>query len=234
MHVTAIIAAAGKSRRVSGDTPKQFIHIKEKPMLAYTIEKFQDCDAVDDIVVVVAEEYEAFCRQKIVSKWAYRKVMAVVPGGENRQESVYRGLAAAEPSTDICVVHDGARPFIAERQIAAVIQGAAFHGACVLGVNLQDTVKRCDAASVILDTVDRSDLWAVQTPQGFRFAPLLNAHAQAVREGFVGTDDSQLMERLGHRVKMLEGTRDNFKITTDADLAYAEFILHGKKKGIRK
>jgi 2-C-methyl-D-erythritol 4-phosphate cytidylyltransferase len=225
MRVTAIILAAGQGMRIGGSVRQQYGEINNKPILVYALEKFERCDGVDDIVIVTAADWVLFCREEIVERYALKKIKAVVAGGDRRQDSVYLGLMAVDTVSDIIVVHDGARPFVSVEHITSVIHGAALHGACTLGEHVYDTVKRCDSDNFVQNTLNRVHLWTTQTPQGFRYASLVDAHNKARKESFTGTDDCRLFEWLGQIVKMIEGPRDNIKITTRADLDYAAYLI---------
>ena len=224
MKVTAIIVAAGKSTRIQNKVPKQFLQIREKPLLCHTLEPFEDCRGVDEILPVVPEDWLAYCSAEVVDKHGYKKINKVISGGEERQDSVYKGLLAVPRDTSIVVIHDGVRPLVRASKITESIELCRKCRAVILAVPIKETVKRVENGSV-LTTLDRQRLWTAQTPQTFDYRLLLDAYEKARSDGFVGTDDASLVERMGFEVRIVEGDYDNIKITTPEDLILAEKIL---------
>lgn len=224
MKVTAIIVAAGTGRRMNSEIPKQFILIKEKPVLFYTIDKFEKCRMVDEIVLVAGKDEVEYCKKEIVEKYNLNKVKSVVSGGKERQDSVYNGLKILK-DTDIVMIHDGARPCVLNKDIENIIENTVKFEACILGTKVKDTIKTCNQDNEISDTPDRNALWAANTPQAFSFNLIVEAYERAISEGVLSTDDSMLVERLGKRIKMIEGSYQNIKITTPEDLVIAEIFL---------
>lgn len=222
--VTAIIVAAGTGSRISLPVPKQFYKLSGKPILAYTIEKFERSSAIDTIVLVTGKDSIDYCRKEIIEKYAFSKICAVVPGGSNRQESVYQGLMAAG-SPEIVLIHDGVRPFVSDQNINDIISETRKSDCCVLGVRAKDTVKICSPDLIIRETPGRDTLWLAQTPQGFRYELLLEAHEFAIREALDSTDDAALVEHMGHKVRMVPGSYENIKITTGEDLLIGEWMI---------
>ena len=213
--VTVIVVAAGRGSRFGGDLPKQFLKIGEKTVLERAIEPFQDHPAVDGIIVAASEEYLEHCR-RLCSR--FDKTEAVVCGGEQRQDSVFACLERVEDG--LVMVHDGARPSVTQDVIDRVIDGAYNHGASVPCVPVKDTIRQMkDSGGLLSATLDRSSLFCVQTPQGFHTQILKRAHEKAKTDGFVGTDDAGLVERLGEPVSITEGDYANIKITTREDLS---------------
>jgi 2-C-methyl-D-erythritol 4-phosphate cytidylyltransferase len=206
-------------------TPKQFLPLSHKPVLAHTLLKFDDGDVVDQICLVVGAQDMETCRKQVLEPLDLHTPVQLVVGGEVRQTSVYKGLEALPTDTNWVVVHDGVRPFVSPEQIRACIEGARDTGACILGIPLTETLKTVTAGGEIEKTLEREILWRAQTPQVFAYNMLCQAHRMAAAEGFVGTDDAVLVERLGHRVTIIPGSRFNIKITTPEDLALSEFIL---------
>ncbi|MDX9917659.1 MAG: 2-C-methyl-D-erythritol 4-phosphate cytidylyltransferase [Gudongella sp.] len=229
--VSVIIAAAGMSNRMGSKINKQFIVIDNKPILAHTIGKFEDCKYIDEIIVVSKENEVDYCRKEIVKKYGFRKVTRIVKGGKERQDSVYNGIMALREDTDIILTHDGARPFVRQESIIRGIKGAYELGACVIGVPLKDTIKVLDESDIVHHTPKRSMLWAAQTPQCFQAKLLKEGYEYAISEGILGTDDSSLVEKKGYPVTMIMGSYDNIKITTPEDLIVAELIASGKYSG---
>lgn len=155
----------------------------------------------------------------------FTKVSAIVGGGTTRQESVYNGLCAVSDGSDVVLIHDGARPFIDDDLIARCISGVVDFDACAAAVPVKDTIKRVDCSGFVMETPNREELWAVQTPQAFRFGLVMKAHRQALKDGFTGTDDAMLVERLGVPLKLVQGSYSNFKITTPEDIIAGEAQL---------
>jgi 2-C-methyl-D-erythritol 4-phosphate cytidylyltransferase len=220
MKTKAIIVAAGKGERIGGNIPKQFIEIKKKPVLAYTIEKFEKCELVNEIVLVVPEDYMSFCSYNVIDVYDFRKVKRILSGGKERQDSVYKGLSALSENTDMVVIHDGVRPFISTQKIKESIELCEKQKAVILALPVNETVKRVEDEYVVT-TLNREKLWIAQTPQVFEYKLILDAYKKAIDDGFVGTDDSSLVERLGFKVKVLQGEYENIKITTAEDLVLA-------------
>ncbi len=222
IRASVIIAAAGSGKRMKSDIPKQFIKINGKPIAAYTIEKFEAVDEICEIIIVTGKGDIDFFENEIIKKYKYKKIKAVVAGGEQRQHSVFNALTEADKSCDVVLVHDCARPFVSEQDIKKIINETILNDACVLGVKLKDTIKMCDERGFVEKTPNRELLWAAQTPQCFKYDIIMKAHLKAKEDGFLGTDDSMLAERIGIKVKMVEGSYDNIKITTPEDLFAAE------------
>jgi 2-C-methyl-D-erythritol 4-phosphate cytidylyltransferase len=222
--VTAIIVAAGKGVRCGGAFPKQFQMIHERPVLYYTLKKFEDSTLVDEVICVVAEEWLQYVSQDIVDRFGFQKITRIVTGGRKRQDSVYQGLLATESNADLVAVHDAARPLVSVSRIEDVIHAADEWGAAVLAVPPRDTIT-ISSTGFIENTPVRDTLWCVQTPQVFRRELLQKAHQKAMQDGFYGTDDSALVEKIGHKVKVIPGDDHNLKITTSLDLQLASFVL---------
>lgn len=225
MKASAVIVAAGTGRRMSHRTPKQFLEVLGKPVLAHALLPFEAVAEVAEEILMVPSGWEEHCRSQIVEKYGLKKVSRILPGGKERQDSVYAGLRATDSRHGIVLVHDGARPLVDAALIRASIQGAVQYGAAVVAVSLGDTLKRAGAEGFVQDTVERKGLWLAQTPQAFRRDILLRAYEEAERRQFRGTDDSSLVERLGVSVRIVEGSARNFKLTTQEDLRLAEFLL---------
>lgn len=219
-----VVVAAGKGSRMRTQESKQYLLLDGKPILVHTLELFDRLEAVNDIVLVTGADDVERCRGYIET-YRLRKVKRVIPGGKERQDSVYQGLLALDGEVRWVMVHDGVRPFAAREHIAACLDKAIETEAAVLAVPVKDTIKIVDGEGLIQATPDRRSLWAIQTPQAFRFSLLRDAHERAREEGFVGTDDAMLVERLGVRVAVVEADYYNIKITTPEDLPWAEWII---------
>ena len=229
MKTVAIIVAAGKSIRLKDRLPKQFLEIANKPILAHTVEKFERCDLVDGILMVVPEDYLGYCSTEVVDRFDFRKINKIISGGEERHDSVYNGLLAIPNNTSIVLVHDGVRPFISVSKIEESINLCKEYKAVILALPVKETIKRVEDDYVVT-TLNRENIWTVQTPQAFDYKLLLDAYQKAKEYGFVGTDDSSLVERIGVKIRVLEGEENNIKITTKEDLILAEQILRGSRR----
>ena len=219
-----VIVAAGTGSRMNMGINKQFIKLEGKEIIAYTIEKFYNNSNIEDIVVVVKEDESEFFKKEILDKYNFKNVK-IAYGGKERQDSVYNGLKLLDEKCDVVLIHDGARPFVSDKIIDKSIEEAKEHKAIVVGVPVKDTIKVIDNDKNIVDTPNRSLLWAVQTPQTFDYNILIDAYKDAFKNKFYGTDDAMLVERIGYKVKMLEGSYNNIKITTQEDLNIGSQIL---------
>jgi 2-C-methyl-D-erythritol 4-phosphate cytidylyltransferase len=223
--LSVIIPAAGSGKRMGGDISKQFLPLGGVTILVRTLRKFQDCERVERIVVVTSQD--SIDRvEEYVQQWNISKVIRVIAGGEHRQDSVYQGLQTLSSFTpDIVMIHDAVRPFIREHEILAVADAATKYGAAVIGFQPKDTIKTSSDGIFYGETLDRAALWTVQTPQAFRWKVFQEASIRAHNDSFYGTDDAQLVERIGMRVKIVPGCSDNIKVTTPDDLDIAERLL---------
>ena len=219
-----VIVAAGTGSRMNMGINKQFIKLEGKEIIAYTIEKFYNNSNIEDIVVVVKEDESEFFKKEILDKYNFKNVK-IAYGGKERRDSVYNGLKLLDEKCDVVLIHDGARPFVSDKIIDKSIEEAKEHKAIVVGVPVKDTIKVIDNDKNIVDTPNRSVLWAVQTPQTFDYNILIDAYKDAFKNKFYGTDDAMLVERIGYKVKMLEGSYNNIKITTQEDLNIGSQIL---------
>jgi 2-C-methyl-D-erythritol 4-phosphate cytidylyltransferase len=220
----AIIAAAGAGTRMASDRPKQFLLLKGRPVIFHTLQVFEECDSIDEVIVVLpAAESAGFL--SLAGKFGLRKVARVVPGGATRADSVKRGLTAIRAATaEIVAVHDGVRPFVTRDEIDAVVTAARADGAAILVAPVTDTIKQISAGRVVR-SLDRGELRRALTPQCFRYDVLRDAFANADVNDPSLTDESALVERLGHAISVIEGNARNIKITTVEDLAVAEAML---------
>ena len=219
---TAIIVAAGKSERMGAGTDKAFLSLGNKPVVAWTLLAFERCPDVDRIVLVVRKEQQVAAKA-VARMFGISKLIAIVPGGNKRQESVQAGLAACDVDTRQVVVHDGARPCVTPDVISEVVKLAKRVGAATVGRRMTDTVKRVEKGTAVAGTENREKLWAVQTPQAFQFSVLANAY-KALGKNEV-TDDCQAVELAGGTVRIYENRAPNFKITTVEDLQIASALL---------
>ena len=218
-QVGAVIVAAGRSTRMGG-VDKTFAPIYGRPLVAHTLDRFESSSLIDQIVLVLAEDSLEQGR-KLVEERDYEKVAHVCAGGQRRQDSVRNGLELLSPC-DWVIVHDGARPCLDDAILQRGLDAAAECGSAVAGVPVKDTIKLVTPDQMVKDTPDRSQLWAAQTPQIFRYGLLLEAHRTCTQDV---TDDAAMVESLGHPVKMFLGSYENIKVTTADDLVIAETFL---------
>ncbi len=231
MKVTALIPAAGRGRRMGAEKPKAFLPLGDRPILVHTLQKFEDCPQVDEVLPLLPPGEGMDWGGEILRRYDLKKVFRILPGGEERQDSVYRGLQALRGKADWVIIHDGVRPFVSPELIQQVLSETRRWKAIVVALAASETLKEGSPENEVVRTVDRRRLWMIQTPQSFEYPLILRAHEEARRDGFLGTDDASLVERLGIPVKILRGSRFNFKITTPEDLVLAEALLkHWKGK----
>jgi 2-C-methyl-D-erythritol 4-phosphate cytidylyltransferase/2-C-methyl-D-erythritol 2,4-cyclodiphosphate synthase len=244
-RIAVIIAAAGSGTRMGSGISKQYIKIGDDMILEKALKAFSDHPCVDDIYLVVKKEDMEFCLKEFVDRKQIPKIRAIISGGEHRQASVYNGLKVisklgeergekVQPENEIStpdyvLVHDGARPFVSEDEISRLVEAVDAWGAATLGVPVKDTIATVER-SRIKETPDRNLFYAIHTPQGFKFSKLFDTHRQAMREGFIGTDDAGLVHRLGHHVALVPGSYTNIKITTSEDLQFARSIVVSAKE----
>ena len=215
--VVAIVPAGGTGRRMGHRRPKQYLSLRGAPLIVYTLRAL--ARRVDGMVVAVpADRLEA--TRRLFARHRVPRVLGIVAGGAERQESVWNGLQHVPPETRWVIVHDAARPFVTASLVERVLAAARRHGAATCGLAVRETVKRV-RGPLVDATLDREGLWLAQTPQAFRRELLREAHDRARRDGYTGTDDAALVERLGARVAMVEGLPQNIKITTPEDLKIA-------------
>lgn len=224
--IIAIIPAAGTGVRMETNRPKQFLDLDGRPVLVRTLEVFQECPAIDSIILITPEQDVSYARKEIVARYALTKVEKVVPGGERRQDSVRLGLEAWDGRDGLALIHDGVRPLVPADLIVRVIDAAKEYRAVIPALSAKETVKEVDENALVLKTYDRQMIWLAQTPQVFRYQDILMAHQRAVQENWEEvTDDALLMEKLGIPVKVIEGSEDNIKVTTPRDMELARFLL---------
>lgn len=227
--VTAVVLAAGKGSRMQSKVKKQFMKLQGRPLVYYALLAFQQSE-VDEIILVTGKESISYCQKQIVDKYHFTKVRAIVAGGKERYESVYEALKVSSPG--YVLIHDGARAFLDQNIIRQAIKQVKRYKACVVGMPVKDTIKISDKEQFALDTPDRSTLWQIQTPQCFvteeireSYQKMMEAHDQSV------TDDAMVMEKYGNRkIKLIEGSYENIKVTTPEDLVIGEAFLKKRKQ----
>ncbi|EUJ47297.1 2-C-methyl-D-erythritol 4-phosphate cytidylyltransferase [Paenilisteria rocourtiae] len=226
MKYELILLAAGQGKRMELGRNKMWLELSGNVLFLHTIRTFLEDDACCRIVVVVKEDELDYVRAMVDALHVQKEIL-IVMGGSERQYSVAKGLAECGQLADVVLVHDGARPFVDQSMINRLLSGVAAHGATICGMPVKDTMKRV-RDGMIEETIDRSVLWQVQTPQAFRTEILKQAHEIAAAAEFLGTDEASLVERLGMTVHMVEGSYNNIKVTTPEDIAFAEAILQEK------
>jgi 2-C-methyl-D-erythritol 4-phosphate cytidylyltransferase len=225
-RVTAVIPAAGLGIRMGLEEPKQYLELGGKPLLARTLRTFQECPLIDEIIIVVPEKDVDYCLQQIVPRYQLSKVYKVISGGERRQDSVRNGIEAVADNCRWVLIHDGVRPFVSTELIKKVIKAARRFRAVITGLPVTETIKQAGSKGNVLRTLERRDLWLMQTPQIFRREDIHLAHQEALKRGWTeATDDAFLVEKMGISVKIIEGEERNIKITTPHDLQVARFLL---------
>lgn len=224
-NLRVVIAAAGKGSRMKSFTNKQYMPLNLRPVLSYSLDFFEKIDIVEKIVVVCGASELEYCQHEIIERFQYKKVSALLPGGRERQDSVWRGLQKLGEDTDLVAVHDGARPLLSSAVFLRLVNEAEKWGAAIPGIISKDTLKSVDRDGFVRQTLDRSSVYAIQTPQIFKYAELLTAYREAYEDDFQGTDDASLFEHYIGRVKVVEGDYNNLKITTPEDLITAEALL---------
>jgi 2-C-methyl-D-erythritol 4-phosphate cytidylyltransferase len=227
MAYQVIIPAAGQGKRMGAGKNKLLLELNSIPVFIHSLKVFEEDELCDGIILAIHPQDEAEFNS-LLKKYGVKKVLELVPGGKERQDSIYNALKTVK-GDGIILVHDAARPFIRKEHIHELLDTALETGAAIIGVQAKDTMKTV-RDDVVMATVERSSLWAVQTPQAFRFSVLYRAYEQAEKDGFIGTDDSSLVERISHPVTMVEGDYDNIKLTTQEDLFFAQAILQ-KRQG---
>lgn len=227
--VTAIVLAAGQGQRMKSSIQKQFMLLNGKPLLYYSLQCFQTCACVNQIILVTGEKDIEYCQKEVIQPYSITKVSRVVAGGRERYESVEHGLEAIDDTyaQGIVMIHDGARPFVTHNMIEASVKTAQEYGACTVGMPVKDTIKEVDSAGNGIRTPDRKTLWQIQTPQTFQVSLIRKAHESMKMEqaGNI-TDDTMLIEQFcGRYVKVIEGSYRNIKITTPEDMVLAQAFL---------
>jgi 2-C-methyl-D-erythritol 4-phosphate cytidylyltransferase/2-C-methyl-D-erythritol 2,4-cyclodiphosphate synthase len=224
MATAAIIPAGGTGRRMGGGLPKQYLPAAGVPILVRTLRTFQNSPVIDEIILAVPPQDREKVRRGIVESERFSKVSLVLAGGNERQDTVRNALRHLREDHSIVVIHDGVRPFVTEELLQRSVEAALACGAVTTGIAVKDTVKEVGKDGQVIRTVPRQGLWLTQTPQAFRREILLSAYERAAAEGFYGTDDAMLVERMGVPVRMIPGSLDNIKVTTPEDLLQADLL----------
>lgn len=209
---------------MGSDIPKQFLTVGDRPVLAYTLDKFEQCTLIDEIVIVTRSDSIVLCKS-IADEYGFSKVTVITEGGATRQQSVKNGIEQVSSDCEYVLIHDGARPLIDTDDIVACIESVMEHKASAVGVPVKDTVKYSADGKFIEKTVDRSKLWLIQTPQAFEKSLIQKCHSMAEADGFEATDDCMLAEHYGVSVALVEGKYENIKITSPSDIYVMEGLL---------
>ena len=232
VRISAIIPAAGSGTRIGGSIKKQFLKIQGKEVLNWTIEALLEMYTFVELVIVVPQNEANEVLEKISIWFPHETNIKVVCGGATRQASVYNGLSHLENAVDLVLIHDGVRPFIPKKATVKAISDLSLSielEGLIAGMKVTDTLKKVDVDLTIVETVDRETIWAVQTPQIFKFQTLIDAHKFALQTLLSATDDATLLELVGKKVGIFEGSADNIKITKPFDVKLAEWMVASKE-----
>lgn len=227
MKTAAIVLAAGKGSRMQADRPKQYLLLREKPVLYYSLKAFEE-SSMDEVVLVVGEGEVEYCQKEIVDAYKFEKVTTIIEGGKERYHSVYNGLKEmCKNGVDYVFIHDGARPFVTVELIHKLLEEVKMHQACVAGMPVKDTIKIVDNDQFVTATPERRLVWLVQTPQVFDYKLVYEAYEKIMESEQAGiTDDAMVVEQMtGHPVKLIEADYRNIKITTPEDIVIGESFL---------
>lgn len=230
IKLAVIIPAAGSGTRMGSRLPKPFIELMGAPILEHTIRSFVEVGIISQILIATSKEWFGVVEKIFQSFSEFGIDMQVVEGGEERQYSIHNAISHIRNDIDLIAVHDAVRPFVKKSQIEQCCTVALEAGGSILAVPAKDTIKKVDEHFVIESTPDRSVLWQAQTPQVFKKDLLISSYKSALESGYLGTDDASLVERFGGQVKVVEGDRENLKITYPIDLEVAKLILRMDKK----
>jgi len=225
MRIIAIVLAGGAGKRMGAPTNKQFLLLDNKPIIVHTLQVFEECKPVDGVYLVVNQKDLPVIQEEILEQYRFSKVIKLVIGGRLRQDSVKNGLDAIENPCDIVIIHDGARPFITPSFIEKGIYLMEMFDAIIPALPVKDTIKVISKEGFVLKTLDRDSLWQVQTPQTFKYELIMKAYMEGMAKKLYGYDDATFIESIGKKVKVIEGSPYNIKITTPEDLIIARGIL---------
>jgi len=230
VSVSAVIVAAGNSKRMDDGIDKLAVELSGKPLLAWTISRFESTEIIDEIIVVTREDEIEKVKELTLSE-GFRKVSSIVKGGAFRQQSTQNGLNAISNDSTVVLVHDGARPLVRTSDIKRIAESAEENGAALLALPSNESVKEVQDGRVT-KTLPRESIWLAQTPQGFRKELLQEALSVAEKEGYVGTDEASLVERIGEEVAVVEGHSSNIKVTVSSDIGIVRSLLEGEEESV--
>lgn len=219
-----IVPAAGLGERMGTKTPKPYLQLAGKTVLERTLTCFVDLPGLTEVIISTSDTYRRQSTEILESVFPVHKTV-VVPGGKRRQDSIYNALQVVSKESTLVVVHDAVRPFTGKTSIENCLKQAELFDGAIVAVPVKDTIKEVSANGVISGTPDRSKLWQAQTPQIFKREVLIKANSQAIEKGYPVTDDASLVEAIGGKVKIVEGERDNFKLTYPIDFRIAELLI---------
>ena len=225
MRTLAIVLAGGAGKRMGSSTSKQFLLLDNRPILVHTLQIFQECRPVDGIYLVVNHRDLPLIQEEILETYHFSKIMKLVIGGRLRQDSVRNGLEAIDESCDVVIIHDAARPFVSPAFVEKSIFLMEMFDAVIPAIPARDTIKVISKEGFVLKTLERDALWHIQTPQTFKYDLIAKAYREGMAKKLCGYDDSTFIEHLGKKVKVVEGSPYNIKITTPEDLLIARGIL---------
>lgn len=227
MSNIAVIAAAGNGQRLNCHHSKMLAKILGKPLLAYTLDQFEQSDKIDEIILIIRSQDSYDIKEEVLERYKYHKLNSVVIGGATRQESVYRGLKTIKKNVCTVCIHDGARPLVKRWMIDKTINTDTEYDGVILAVPIMETMKKVfpQQEMVVGKTVNRNQFWIAQTPQTFKLGCILELHKRAQEDGLVVTDDASIVEHYGGKIKIVSGSRENIKVTTSIDLILAEAII---------
>ncbi len=227
MSNIAVIAAAGNGERLNCHNSKMLANILGKPLLAYTLDQFEQSDKIDEIILVVRSQDIYNIKEEVLKRYKYHKLNSIVIGGTTRQESVYRGLKAIKRNACTVCIHDGARPLVQRWMIDKTMNIDTKYDGVILAIPVIETIKKVLPQNeiVVEKTVNRNKFWVAQTPQSFQLACILELHQRAQEDALVVTDDASIVEHYGGKIKIVSGSRENIKVTTLIDLILAEAII---------
>jgi len=228
-NTALIVVGAGKGKRLGAQIPKAFISINKKPLIFYTLESFRNIRFIKETILVLRKEDIGWAKTKFGEKLSTMGIKKIVPGGKERQDSVYNGLKAINKNCDIVMIHDAARPFVKKDWLYSLCGNAARYGSAILAIPVEDTIKFVTKGKSKL-TLNREPIWRAQTPQAFRTDILLQSYKNLMRKNLLVTDDSQTVEITGLSPKIIKGSKFNIKITTKEDLYLAKILLSRRKQ----
>lgn len=226
MNTTLVIPAAGSGTRFGASLPKQFVALAGVPIIVRTLQVIEQTSVVQNVVIAAASDFHATIAH-LKQEYHLTKITAVIEGGKERQDSILNALqTSACAAAEVILVHDAVRPFITPDFVQHIVEAAWQHGAAIPGLMPKETIKEMSEVGTVRTTHERSQLRAIQTPQGFRREIIVEAYRKAYREGFLGTDDASVVEFAGYPVHIVPGREKNIKITTPLDFQWGEFLLH--------
>lgn len=236
-NTIAIVLAAGNGRRMGASTPKQYLMLRENPVIYYSLKAFED-SSIDEVILVVGEADVEYCRKEIVERYGFRKIKKIIAGGIERYESVYCALQSIESASAV-LIHDGARPMLTKDMVEQCIMAVRKYQACVLGVPVKDTIKISDEQCNVVQTPERKNLWTIQTPQAFSYTLIKQAYDKLFEDKKSGkrvpqiTDDAMVVEyALKTPCKIIQGRYENIKVTTPEDMELADIILEKRQRNM--